>query len=392
METPANHARNLPTRYHPDERELKTKVQAENNEEASLVRREVKLGAGQQDADKGSWQWDIKTDKTTWSEQLHRIAGRDPKAIVPSFKEHSSFYTPDSWERLTTATLRLLQTGEPYELELQMVRPDGARRWVSGSGEAERDANGSILRLCGTVEDLTEHNWQATTGEGGLESIQNSDHRMSGCLIKAQEDENARIAKELRDNIGQKLCLLAVEIQGLTPAFPEATVQARMRIEELWRYTSEIVAEIVQVSHQLYPSTVDLLGLPLAMRGYCREFASRNRIPVECRCSDVLPEKIGKEVAFSFFRILEEALGNVAKHSHASNVSVELIDNSRELLLRISENGVGLELQKTKVATGLGFNRMQERLRSIGGELAVWSAPTRGTRIEARAPLSKSLQ
>jgi signal transduction histidine kinase len=188
------------------------------------------------------------------------------------------------------------------------------------------------------------------------------------------------------------LCLLAVGIQGLTPAFPEVTVQAHMRLEELWRYTSEIVAEIVDVSHQLHPSTLDLLGLPVALRGYCREFASRNRIPVECSYTDVLPEKVEKKVALSFFRVLEEVLGNVAKHSHASSVGVELIGSSRELLLRVSDNGIGFELQKTKVTTGLGFIRMKERLRSIGGELAVWSTPTRGTRIEARAPLRESLQ
>src|SRR5882762_2673204 len=159
MEAHANHLRNPSTLYHPDERELKTKARSEDNEKAPLVSIGVERRGGQQDANKGSWQWDIKTDITTWSEQLHRIAGRDPMATVPSFKEHSSFYTSDSWDQLTTATLRLLQTGEPYELELQMLRPDGTRRSVSGSGEAVRDTSGYILRLCGTVEDITERNW-----------------------------------------------------------------------------------------------------------------------------------------------------------------------------------------------------------------------------------------
>jgi PAS domain S-box-containing protein len=388
VETNMNPLRNHSTLYHPNERELKTKNQPEDNEEAPLVRREAEQRAGQQDANKGSWQWDIRTDITTWSEQLHRIAGRDPVITVPSFREHSSFYTSDSWDQLITATLRLLYTGEPYEIELQVLRPDGTRRWVICSGEAARDTSGYILRLCGTVEDITERNWHASTGERELESMQNSTEKMSACLIKAQDQENVRIAKELQDNICQKVCLLAVGIQGLTPALQDATVQTYIRVEELWRYTSEIVAEIAQVSNQLHPSTLDLLGLPLAIRGYCREFASRSRILVECSCTDVLPEEIENEIALSFFRILEEALGNVAKHSHASNVCVELIGSSRELLLRVSDNGVGFELQKTKVATGLGFIRMRERLRSMGGGLAVWSTPTRGSRIEARAPLN----
>ena len=386
METHANHLRSRPGPYHPDERELKTKVQPEATEQV-LVSREVELGEEQPDPTKASWQWDIKTDITTWSEQLYCIAGRDPKMAVPSFKEHSSFYTSDSWEQLTTATLRVLKTGEPYELELHMLRPDRTRRLVISSGEAVRDASGDILRLCGTVEDITERKCRVIRGERKVESLGNADYRISGRLIQAQEEEKTRIAKELRDNICQKLCLLAVRIQGLTPAFPELTQQAHVRLEELWRYTTEIVAEIAQVSDQLHPSTLDLLGLPLAIQGLCREFASRNTIPVECSCTGVVPEKIEKDLALSFFRILQEALGNVAKHSHASNVRVELISSSKELLLRVTDNGVGLDPRKTKVTTGLGFIRMKERLRSVGAGLAVWPTPTYGTRIEARAPL-----
>ena len=368
METHANYARSHGTLHYANELEFQTKVRP--------------------DAKKASWQWDIKTDVTTWSEQLYRIAGRDPEAAVPSFKEHSSFYTSDSWDRLTAATVRLLQTGQPYELELQMRRPDGTRRRVMGSGEAVRDAKGDILRLCGTVEDITERNWQIIRGEEP-ESLMSDDYRISARLIQAQDEENTKIAKELRDHICQKLSFLAVEIQGLHPAFPELTQQAHIRLEELWRYTAETVDDIVRVSHHLHPSSLDLLGLPLAIRGFCREFASRNRLSVECSCTDVVLER---EVALSFFRVLQEVLGNVAKHSHASNVSVELIGSSRELLLRVSDDGVGLELEKTKVTTGLGFIRMKARLRPFGGELGVWSAPTRGTRIEARVPLRESLQ
>jgi len=105
----------------------------------------------------------------------------------------------------------------------------------------------------------------------------------------------------------------------------------------------------------------------------------KNRIAVEYTCTDVLPEKIGNDVALGFFRILHEALENVAEHSQASNVRVELIGGPRELLLRVSDDGTGVDLQKAKVTIGLGFIRMKERLRAIGGELAVWSTPTRGT-------------
>jgi signal transduction histidine kinase len=366
MKTHVNHPRNHCTLHYANEFEFQTKVLPK----------------------KASWQWNIKTDVTTWSEQLYRIAGRDPETTVPSFKEHSSFYTSDSWDRLTVATVRVLRTGQPYELELQMRRPDGTRRRVIGSGEAVRDAKGDILRLCGTVEDITERDCQIIRGEEP-ESLMNDDYRISARLIQAQDEENIRIAKELRDHICQKLCLLAVEIQGFAPAFSELTQRAHIRLEELWRNTAETVDDIVRVSHHLHPSNLDLLGLPLAIRALCRDFARRNLISVECSCIDVILERA---VALSFFRVLQEVLGNVAEHSHANNVSVELVGSSSEMLLRVSDDGVGLELEKTKVTSGLGFIRMKERLRSIGGELAVWSAPTRGTRIEARIALRESLR
>ncbi|HEY6372491.1 MAG TPA: PAS domain-containing protein [Candidatus Sulfotelmatobacter sp.] len=368
MEARANRRRNHCTPHHASELESQTQVQL--------------------DSEKASWQWDIKTDVTTWSEQLYHIAGRDPETTLPSFKEHSCFYTSDSWHRLIGATLRVLRTGQPYELELQMRRPDGTRRRVMGNGEAVRDAKGDILRLCGTVEDITERNWQVI-GADEPESRTIDDYSTCARLIQAQDEENAGIARELRDHICQKLCLVAVEIQGLAL---ESTQQAQLRLEELWRNTAETVDDIIRVSQDLYPANLDVLGLPLAIRGLCREFASRHAIAVECSCTDVVPEKIGKDLARTFFRVLRDALGNVAKPGHAIHVSVELIASARELMLRVSDDGVGLHPGQTKVTTSFALIRMKERLRSIGGVLEVWSVPTRGTRIEGRAPLRESLQ
>jgi PAS domain S-box-containing protein len=355
--------------------------------EETLVRTQVELGE-EPEPRKGSWQWDIKTDITSCSEHFYQIIGRSPRTVAKSFKEHSCFYTSDSWDSLTAATLHLLQTGSPYELELRMLRSDGTLRSVMINGKAVRDSSGDILRLSGTIEDITELKSRTISGQRELESIQNVDC-MRGRLLQAQEDDITRLSMELRDTICQKLCLLAAGLQGLIPAFPELPQQANMRIDELWRSTTEIVSEIALVSHKLHPYKLDLLGLPVAVQGYCREFTSRNGIPVKYSCKDVHAEKVEDKVALTFFRVLEDALSNVAKHSHACNVGVDLVGSSREVLLRVSDNGTGFELQQTKVTTGLGFIRMTERLRAIGGELAVWSAPTCGTRIDARAPLEK---
>jgi len=344
----------------------------------------------QRDANRANWWWELKTDVTTWSEQLYRIAGRDPEATLPSFKEHSCFYTAESWHRLTTATVTVLQTGQPYQLELQMRRPDGTRRRVLGSGEAVRDANGDILRLRGTVEDVSDRNWRVIQSDEPEDQV--NDERRIKAIIRAQDEENIEIARELQDHINQKLCLLAVDIQGLAVDFSEMPQQAHLRIEELWQKAAEIVDDINRVSNQLHPSIVDLLGLPVAIRGLCREFAIESGISVECICTNVVRERIAKDVALSFFHALREALANIAGRGRGVDVNVELVGNSTELRLRVSGAGVGSQSEKANDRTDLAFTRMKERLRSIGGEMEVWSTPTGGMRIEARARLRASTE
>ncbi len=125
--------------------------------EASRHRSAEELREAQRLARVGSWWWDATTDTVTWSEGLYRVAGRDPQMLPPGFKEHSRFYTSESFARLTAAVERAVQTGTPFELELEMVRADGSHRFVTSRGEAERDAGGRVVLVRGTVHDVTEH-------------------------------------------------------------------------------------------------------------------------------------------------------------------------------------------------------------------------------------------
>ncbi len=112
--------------------------------EESLRRKEMELKEAQRLAGVGSWQWDPDTDTVVWSEELYRIAGRDPSLPAVSYKEHSQLYTRESWDRLRAAVETALHTGAPYELDLEMVRADGTHRWVTARGEAQRDSAGHI--------------------------------------------------------------------------------------------------------------------------------------------------------------------------------------------------------------------------------------------------------
>ena len=124
--------------------------------EESLRSKEIELTEAQRLAGIGSWQWDPASDSVVWSEQLYRLAGRDPSLPAASFKEHAQLYAPESWERLRGAVEEALRTGTPYELDMEMVRGDGTTRWVTARGEAQRDGAGRIASLRGTVQDITE--------------------------------------------------------------------------------------------------------------------------------------------------------------------------------------------------------------------------------------------
>jgi two-component system sensor histidine kinase UhpB len=336
---------------------------------------------------KGSWQWDMKTDITIWSEQLYRIAGFGPDVAIPSFREHSLFYTSESWDRLTVAVLEVFKTGTPYELELQMRRPDGTTRTIIGRGEAVRDATNDILQLRGTVEDISEHKWGgvATQSERALRTGA-IDH-WTKRLIDAHEEEKARISRELTDDVCQRLSLLAIEIQQVVPAFPESMAKAQARNDELWRQTIETIDKISRVSQELHPVVLDFVGLDVAIRGLCRDFSKQCKIQVQCNAK--APAGLHKRLALSFFRICQESLRNIARHSEAKNVRIELTVSSQELLLCVSDDGVGIESEQAKRASGFGFVRMEEQLHLIGGQLGVWSQPSFGTRLEARAPLKE---
>jgi PAS domain S-box-containing protein len=235
--------------------------------EEALRRKEAELADAQRLAGVGSWQWDPETDTVVWSRELYRMAGRDPTLPALSYKEHSQLYTRETWDRLQGAVEAALRTGAPYELVLEMVRADGTHRWVSARGDAQRDSTGQIARLRGTVQDITERR----RAEEALSSV-------NGRLIEAQESERARIARDLHDNIGQRLALLSVVLENVKRLLPDSSDGALARsLEALQQQTGEIVTEVQALSHELHPPRLLYLGVVAAMRGFCGELSGQIR-------------------------------------------------------------------------------------------------------------------
>jgi signal transduction histidine kinase len=200
-------------------------------------------------------------------------------------------------------------------------------------------------------------------------------------LIEAQEQERTRIARELHDNVSQRLALLMFELSGL----PEN----QSRAVDLHARVSEIAADVHALSHNLHSSKLDALGFATAMEMLCKEVGEQYQVRVALHAHDV-PTQLPQETALCLYRILQEALQNAAKHSGVGDFDVRLWGTSDDMNLEVRDRGAGFDLEASKRGPGIGLVSMQERIQLVCGELSLESAPHRGTRIHARVPLNAS--
>lgn len=261
---------------------------------------------------------------------------------------------------------------ETFRMEYRLRRHDAEYRWLLDIGVPRFNNDGSFVGYVGCCIDISDQKEARTILT-----------ELSGRLLRAGEEERAKIARELHDDINQRLALLANRIQDSEST--TADPLQRKELSETWRLTNEIATDIQHISHQLHPSKLHYLGLAATIRDLCREFSKQHRISVECVLQD-LPQELDENVSLSLFRVVQESLRNVAKHSRAHHATVRLSYRSGMIQLFISDDGVGFDPMHKPKDHGLGLISMRERLRSVGGEFSIWSKPFLGTQVAGGVP------
>jgi signal transduction histidine kinase len=207
-----------------------------------------------------------------------------------------------------------------------------------------------------------------------------------GRLITAQDDERARLARALHDGLGQSMALLAVELDLLGQQPPDAPEQIKGHVDELASQVRAMSADVHRMAHGLHPAKLEQLGLAAAVSGHCRDVERAHQIAIRCECRDV-SRWLPPDVSLCLYRVTQEALHNVVKHSGAKHVSVELTGAGGEMRLSISDDGKGFDFGTARAAAGLGLLSMSERVRLVHGRIEWRAQPGAGTRVSVSVPL-----
>ena len=210
--------------------------------------------------------------------------------------------------------------------------------------------------------------------------------QLSNMLIDAEEQERHRIASELHDDFSQRLAVLALGLENLDEAMPDSFTDAHQQLHELLRSTSELGTDLHTLSHRLHSSTLESLGLVPAVSALCKEFTAQQGIKVHFTSTEI-PRWLQSETSLCVFRIVQEGLRNLKKHSGATEAWVDLRNNGDRLAVSVRDEGCGLDLKNRHLHQGIGLRSMEARALSLGGELKVISRCGKGTTLQAWVPL-----
>jgi PAS domain S-box-containing protein len=333
---------------------------------------------------------------------LDALIANSPLGIVTKDQQNRVVFCNPAFERMFHYSQNELQGKDIDNIIASHDLEEANRMTFAVRGGGVVHATAQRRRKDGTLIDVELHGIRVFSGEtfvGAFAIYQDISERrrseeklqaLRNRLTRTQEEERSRIARDLHDDIGQRLALLTIDLERMKLASQQDGLAFASELETLVRTAGEITSDVHNVSRRLHPSQVELLGLAPALNNFCREFANRNSMRIQFT-SACLTCKIPEEASLCLFRVAQEGIRNVHKHSGCREALVELDEISGSLRLRISDRGSGFDPTAAETSQGLGLLSMEERLRSMGGELFVHSRPGGGTCIEASIPATQNV-
>jgi PAS domain S-box-containing protein len=344
----------------------------------------------------------------TWNNGAERIKGYKPWEIIG---QHFSVFYPEEdlksrkpWHELEVAA----EEGR-FEDEGWRLRKDGTKFWANVIITAIKDESGRLLGFGKVTRDLTEKKRahqelerahqhlqkeviERRIAEKKLHKSEESLRRLSQHLLRTQDEERKRIGRDLHDSLGQCLAILKINLDSLQLALPASQAKAISQIDQCLHLTDEAIREVRTIAYVLYPPMLEELGLNSAISWYLEGFASRSEIKITFDAAPEL-ERLERPVELVLFRVLQESLANVHRHSGSATAHIRLFQENGSAVLEVEDEGKGfpdamLDLDSDELASsfGVGLRGMSERLRDLGGTIELKPAKKQGAIVRAEIP------
>ena len=323
------------------------------------------------------WELDVRSGRVRWSQRQSTLLGKQPVELEASYQKFLELIPEEDREDLHRRALAVLTNkrgDDSIVTEWRFHEPGGAIRWLLFRGQVFRDERGKPLRLQGVNVDITD------LKQAKMELLQLTER-----LIRAQEDERQRLARDLHDDIGQRLSLLIIGLDRLKHQLPADMRSEREQVAVALEAAGTLATDIHGLSHQLHSSKLQHLGLKSALRELCTQMSRQHAIDVELFTGSA-PWVVTSEKSLCLYRVAQEALKNAAKHSGSPKIYVQLEAQHGFLQLKIKDYGRGFDVNNYE--PGLGLASMRERMRMVGGTLEIHSARGQGTEIVTQVEVS----
>ena len=317
------------------------------------------------------WEADAEDFEFTFvSDEAVNLAGYETEQWYrPDFL--ASHIHPDDRERVFGICKSRHQPDQYFDFEFRIVAQDQHIVWIRNLVERVDDC-----RMRGFMIDITER-----------KRVEETLRELGGRLISAQEEERSRVARELHDDVNQRMALLSIQLEQVQQD-QQKSLDISQRFQNLKVQVQEISNDIHRLSYRLHPSKLDHLGLGAAVKSLCGELTESGKLQIGFHQAG-LPASLPQDVTLCVFRIAQEALCNCIKHSGAGAVEVLLEKINNEIHLSVSDDGRGFDQESELTRKGLGFISMRERLRLVDGCIHIYTRPLLGTRVEVSVPLTR---
>jgi len=331
----------------------------------------------------GSWQVDLRTGKCTWSKGLYKITGIPQKRQVTA-EEFLGMIHPADRGVIAPDAERAIQSHSHFQHEYRIVLSDGEVRTIRSRGEAVYDRSGSAVELMGVWRDITEQKRQADQRRANGETL-------SRQLMQTRDDDRRRLARQLHETVGQSLAALRMTLGQLAGLLSTENAELKTLLQAANQLADDSIRETRTISYVMHPPLLDEAGLEPALQWYLRGFAQRSGISVE---SDIQSGvgRFPREIETGVFRVVQEALTNVHRHSGARSAKVAVRKSASHLMAEISDSGRGLPRLRSAEywgsPPGVGIAGMRERVVLLHGEFEIASKPGEGTRVRVALPTS----